>query len=223
MECPSCDSKFDRIAQHWAFNEDHRPQLSFENKQRLRGLFMGDGSVEKGSGNSNRKNAALLVHNTNRNFLEEVKNKVGLPATITQTRTAKESYESFGFNHDVSEEGFNPLYRLSFVSHPFFNELFGWYSNNGKVFPSELNLSPALLGAWYACDGSYEDRKNRQPRLRIAATNEMGRDTLQRLFQKNNYELKWNAHSIYFSVEDSQKLWCWMERYKSFEYKYPDR
>ena len=220
MICDECGNEYQRISQHWAWNEDHRPEINELNKERFIGLLMGDGCIESGAGNGNRKNAAMLVHNINKEFLEEIGDLISLPYNISKGKTAEQSFENFGFDHNVNKDNFHAVYRLSFVSHPYFNELKEWYSSGRKRFPKDLSLTPQSLGCWYVCDGSIERRDGRQPRMRIASVNEQGEQTVLDLFKELDVSPKWNGHSIYFSVEDSKKLWNWMERYKSFERKY---
>ena len=220
MICEECNEEYERIAQHWAWNEEHRPEIIEVDKQRLIGLLMGDGCIENGAGNGNRKNAAMLVHNTNEKFLQEISDLISLPSNISKTKTAEESFENFGFSHKVERENFNDVYRLSFISHPYFNQLNNWYSSGRKRFPKNISLTPECLGCWYVCDGSIERREGRQPRMRISTVNEEGEDFVLNLFKELDVEPKWNGHSVYFSVEDSKQMWNWMERYKSFQSKY---
>jgi hypothetical protein len=162
----------------------------------------------------------MVVHNTNEGFLQEIGELISLPHKIKKVKTAEESFESFGFNHSVNKENFNDLYRLSFVSHPYFNKLMEWYSTGQKRFPKKLTITPESLGCWYVCDGTIEQNGGRQPRIRISTVNESGEQLVLNLFKPVNVKAKWNGNAIYFSVKDSKKLWEWMERYKSFERKY---
>jgi len=187
------------------------------------GLLMGDGCIESGAGNDARKNAAMVIHNINEDFLQEIGKLIPLPYNINKVKTAEESFENFGLDNNVEKENFNDVYRLSFVSHPYFNELEEWYLSGRKRFPKDLTLRPELLGCWYVCDGSIEQRDDRQSRMRIASVNEEGEQSVIDLFKPLDVEPKWNTHSIYFSVEDSKKMWNWMERYKSFERKYDSK
>jgi len=223
MICGECGNEYQRISQHWAWNEDHRPEIDEVDKERLIGLLMGDGCIESGAGNGNRKNAAMLVHNTNKEFLQEISELIKLPSNINKTKTGQEAFENFGLSQEVNVENFNDIYRLSFVSHPYFNELKEWYSSGRKRFPEDLSLTPESLGCWYVCDGSIERQEGRQPRMRIASVNEQGEQAVLDLFEILDVNPKWNGHSIYFSVEDSKKMWNWMERYKSFERKYSSK
>jgi len=223
MICEECGKEYERIAQHWAYSEDHRPEVSEVDRERLIGLLMGDGCIEYGAGNNNLKNAAMQVHSVNRDFLEEVGELISLPYTLSKVKTAEESFDNFGFDNGAKKENFNDVYRLSFVSHPYFNELKEWYSSGRKRFPEDLSITPQSLGCWYVCDGSIERRDGRQSRIRIASVTEQGEQSILDLFKPLYVEPKWNGHSIYFSVEDSKKLWNWMERYKSFERKYSSK
>jgi hypothetical protein len=134
MICSHCGQEYERIAQHWAWNEEHRPELSQKEKDMLKGLLMGDATIDRGSGTSTRKNFGLVVANTNREFLEEIKETLSIPSTITKSRTKQESYENFGLDHDVSKDGFSEFYRLQIASHPYFNQLDNWYETGEKGF-----------------------------------------------------------------------------------------
>jgi hypothetical protein len=72
------------------------------------------------------------------------------------------------------------------------------------------------------CDGGVEKRdESRQPRMRISAYNESGNQHLLDMFDTFGVEPKWNNGTIYFSVEDSKKLWKEMKSLKSFRDKFP--
>lgn len=129
--CQECGKEVSRLGIHW-YNQDHYPDLSQYERDLLRGLLLGDGSVSK---------RCIRVTNTNYEFLKWVGEELGILSS-----SVKEYSDRWMFNSR---------------SHPFFGELRGWYSSGSKRFPEDLELSPIMVKMWYCGDGNLGSRGNR--------------------------------------------------------------
>lgn len=206
MEC-SCGSEYERIAQHWAFNPSHRPELSQRQYELCSGMLLGDGCIV-----NDAQEAALVVEMKNREFIDWLDEELG--------------WLSNGYTEKKDE-----LARLRTLAHPELTELRGWYWAGEKVFPQQLELTSTMFEMWYVSDGTLERRDGRKPRMRLSTTQMQEHVDSILSTVPFNLEYTWNVSeglwgtsaAVVFSTETTWRLQRNMnERPKGFAHKYMD-
>jgi len=221
--CPDCGERYKRLGGHWKYNPTHRPELSNTQHKIVTGLLMGDGHIKEDSSTS-----YLQVNMTNRRYLEMLNTQFGCLSTnnihlaVSAKKVAEQTRES-EFSNSATEDSCKDVYNWRTRNHPIFNEYRQWYSSGKKVFPSDIELSPTVLKHWYCSDGNINTSENRGT-LRIGVQSQK-KERIEELFSSRNLpEPSWDRGSIWFTVDDSEKMYKYMgDAPDGFEYKWPKR
>lgn len=229
--CPECDNEYTNLGMHWSHNPSHRISFTDNQKEIIKGLLMGDGHLNRGG-----KNPYINVNTIAKDYLEYLDGIFGVFSTgVRLFRTAEENAEVVE-DYDLIEgdtvDGYNDIYWLKTRSHPELKEYTSWYTDEGKLFPDDVELTPTSLKHWYCGDGNIDTYPNK-PLFQISSSNESENDEkLLNIF--NNSGLPEpnlvkqtrdgvTTTSIRFTSDESQKLWEYMgEPLPDFEYKWPE-
>jgi len=213
VECPNCNKKYDRVGHHWSMSSTcDEPELTDRQREILTGLIMGDASVAR----PDERKPYIQFMMVSRDFVGWVSEELGVFATSIS------EVEGTGFS-----EG-NTYYQLRTRRADVFSEYTEWYGDDGKVFPSDIQLTPLTLKVWYCCDGdmSVDNRWNTKEYARISAHNEVDRkEKINGYFDSLSFEPNWNDGGRFtFGRDGSKKFWRYIgEPLPGFEYKWPDR
>ena len=233
--CPTCGEEYERLGQHWAWNEDHRPELTTYQKDIITGLMMSDGTLDRSG-----KNPYLQVQMITKEYLKWFNSVFGVLSTgVRLTDTAKDSAKKArdsGFQSDAKAENYHDQWTLKTRSTPVLWE-WDWYTGNDgkKVWPEDITLTPTVLTHLYAGDGSWRNDSGNNY-IQIGASNERGNEDKIDSYFKNaglptpnrydEYQYKdgsWMM-SIAFNTEESKELFEYMDPAPpGFEYKFPEQ
>jgi hypothetical protein len=169
FECPKCGDTFNHLGTHWRYNETHRPEITETQSEVITGLMMGDGSLDR-----NRKNPILTVEMINKEYLQYLDNLFGSLSTGVRLKAKAEKVaersKHSGFASSGCADNYSTKYRLRTRVHPDLSR-WDWYTDSGKVWPNNIDLTPTVLKHWYAGDGSLNNNGSRFY-LEIHCTNE---------------------------------------------------
>lgn len=223
--CNSCEEQYKRLAQHWALSDCEPQKFTDEQKEILTGLVMGDATV------ANRgKNPYIQVIMTNKKYLEQLSKKFKhLSSDVNLSQTASESANSdlkTGFNEKASAKNYKDVYSWRTITHEQ-NKVFSeWYSDEGKQFPHDIELSSTTLKHWYVCDGGLVGHK--KDTIGISVVNESNsKSKIDDLFRRkdlptpSHYNESENRCKAVWTKQDSKKLFNYMgEPVTGFAYKF---
>lgn len=135
MECPECEREYERLGQHFAYAESHRPSLSDYQQDVLSFLSLIGGYVRNDS-----ENPRLEIYSTNLEYIEAVDEALGWlsngPRVYQDAEQAVERYQE-RFNCETEPTNWNRIWALSTISHPEISEY---------VLPTDMaSLSPRVL------------------------------------------------------------------------------
>jgi len=180
--CPTCNNEFAGIGSHWQQSNCPYPELTPHQKQAVTGILMGDGTINRQSNAKPR----FRVDNTNRKYLDHV-NQILNPYSngvnlVKESHEVAEHFQSSGFGEDVSEEDCSDVYAVWTTTSPEFDQFGQWYSESGKVFPDEINLTSTVLKHWFVCDG-YCNKRGDSYYIGIQMANEReNKEKIEQLF-----------------------------------------
>jgi len=232
-ECETCGNKYQKIGRHWHNNKRHAPSLTDKQKDIITGVVMSDGHVFK-----NGKNARLEVNNTNKEYLEYLKEVFGVMASdISVKRTAKESvaeHKKRNFAKNPKEENYKDIYHWRTTTHYKLNKWHKWYKSGKKVWPDDIKLTPVVLKHWYVGDGHYDTAASHN-RIKLSMGNEVeNTEKVTNYFKSkglpapSNYNISKRKNTegkscvAVFTKSSSKKLFKYMgESVNGFEYKWP--
>lgn len=232
--CPECGEVYKRIAQHWAYNESHRPELTERQLDIATGVLMGDGCIKVDSRKGHYAN--FQIEMITKPYLEWLSDIFGvLSRGVRLKRTAEQHVErniAREFDENASLDTYNDSYCLETTTHPRFSELRNWYEDGEKTFPYNIELNPTVLKHWYVCDGSLHQGRD----IKIAMSNERGNgEKIERYFSEQSLPTpRWEEHGrkggsgginyrARWTKEESLELFEYMgEPLPGFEYKWPD-
>ncbi|MFC3477654.1 hypothetical protein [Halobacterium litoreum] len=116
-KCPTCGEEYERIAQHYAFNEDHRPDLSDDQLDTVRFLLLDGATVE-----TEGAHHSITHYSTDVEFLKAAAARLGdLVTSLRLEATAAEQAEHLAAKYpdmDVTAEQCADLYALRTMPHP---------------------------------------------------------------------------------------------------------
>jgi len=154
--CPDCNLPYKNPSTHFTTSHCERPEISRVQKEMLKGLVMGDGSI-----NHRTRNWAIRWVSINEEFMDWFDWRMG--DIGIEVRECKESFEekresfkkSFDWDEDyINTLNFHKTYRWSSITHPSIKKFFNkWIKNSEKVFPNNFEISPISTCIWYCGDG----------------------------------------------------------------------
>lgn len=234
-KCEQCGDNYERITMHWSYSPDcSYPPLSKHQIEVATGLLMGDGWINRGG-----KNPFLSAEMVSPDYLKYIDSIFGVFGNgLKLRRTAEESAQHMrecGLNEDAKSENYSNTYQWNSSTHPELKELSGWYSDDGKVWPENIEMTPTVLKHWYCCDGHWETYGTSN-RISFGMSNESGnKEKINKIFSSvglpspNNYveyERENNEETMEarFTVSQSEDLWEYMgSSLPDFEYKWPEK
>jgi len=208
-QCNDCCNEYERIAQHWALSSCDYPEMSDYQHELVTGLLMSDGCV---SSNENSK-ARLRVVSTDREFLEWIDSQ--FPQIGSGIGKKRQNNSDL-----VSEYDLKDVYTWHSKRHPVFEQYEQWYESGEKVWPDDIDLTPATLAMLHAGDGHFVE-EGRLGSIQIAMANEHGNEEkIEEMFERAGFEVmswyrseredgSWN-HAAVFSVDDTEKMFEYM-------------
>lgn len=145
--CPECGEEYERIAQHYAWNEEHRPDLSGDQLDMVRFLLLDGASVDtEGSHN------AIRYYSTELEYLKSVASRLGsVTSSIRLHETAAEQAERLRGQYpdmNIEERSLNDVYQLRTIPHPRLDA----YEDGTDV----TKLAPKALHWFIKAHGSYQ-------------------------------------------------------------------
>lgn len=223
VKCPDCDGEYQRLSQHVALGNCEYKEPSDYKKKLLTGMLMGDGCVSM----RNHERPVFIIEMINKTFLKWFSKKMGwLFYDVKKSKTAEQSYKNTEGTTDwnINKEKFSDTYRIQSMRHPWFKQLADWYGEDGKRYPADLELTPAMAKMWYVGDGTLRRKygKNKNPSISISCRNEADRSKfLISLFDQHGFSPSFNESSIVMGVDDTRKFLEWIgEPVDGFEYKW---
>lgn len=184
---------------------------------------MGDGSLAS----HDSENPYMRWSNVNRNFMEFVYGKLKpITTSLKVKKTARESYRYNEKRDDrdwpVHPEKYNDIYIIRTRRLPYFRRFKNWYTEDGKRFPDDLELTPVIAKYWYVCDGTVNWMRNYSAKIQFTSRNESGREEfVTELFERAGFTIQKNRHMYYLSVDESESMLEWMgSPPPGFEYKW---
>jgi len=214
--CPNCSGTYDSIGRHWTRSKDcEHPPLSQRQKDVSIGLLMGDGTLYR-----RFKNAKLACKMTNKEYLEQLENIFGCFSVQSKLDERGEDRSPDGNGVVSDNPTYQNVYRWFSRAHPWFNTLRSWYTDSGKVWPRDIELTPTVLKHWYVGDGGLKD----DGIIRISTVNECeNREKIAQYFTNANLpQPQWPEKTRFsFSVDESKELFNYMGKpLRGFEYKW---
>lgn len=219
--CPTCNKEYKRLGSHWRYNPKHRPLLTNKQKDIIKGLLMGDGSLDI-------ENLSVKVECISKNYLKYLKNIFhSLSCDVSLKRTAEESAKRVrdnGFRPKANKENYSDMYLWYTRKIPELEQFVSWYTDVGKVWPEDIELTPTVLKHWYCGDG----HKDGRGRISIYTSNEYDNgEKLKKYFKDVDlptprvYESDRGDMSLNFNRNQSKILLEYMGNpLPDFEYKW---
>jgi len=127
-KCTECGELFQNLGQHWRFKKSHKPEFSDYQMEILKGILMGDGSMERKGGNHNPK---FICSMSSKEYLKYVDDELGiLSLGVTEGKTPEESAKSAlkgGFSDNPDAKDYKQMYWLKTTAHKQLTQLADWY------------------------------------------------------------------------------------------------
>jgi hypothetical protein len=211
-KCENCSYKGEYLGRHIAKSRNcEYPKLSEKEHSILTGLLMGDGSV-----NRDGKTPYFRCKMINKRYLVFLDNLFGKKSNGIY-KTKKESKNQ------------NSAFEWRSMSLPDLECFCEWYTNDGKVWPKNIQLNPDILKNWYVSDGTWTN-SGTSNHISISAVKEKGNERkINKYFnsvglpEPYNYVYGEHRFRLVWSVEQSKKLWGYMGKpLPGFEYKWPE-
>lgn len=222
-KCPECGNVYDRIGQHWAFNESHRPDLTDYQKKVVRGLLLGDGCVSTEGGAAN---SVFIVEMANEAFISWVDDVFGcLSRGYKMSKTAKESHDGWQqsqmFTDRPPVENFSDLYRTELRPHPYYTDLRSWYSTGRKKYELDT-ITGEEMRMWYVSDGTLDTRSsNRTPFVSITNTVQINDSGFCALFDETPFDVTFSNDKVRIPPRHTEIFFDYIgDPAPGFEYKW---
>lgn len=150
IECPSCNSEYSQIGNHWNRSDCERPCFTDHQMEIMRGLLLGDADIHCTGGS-----CAFRIRMKNKEFLEWLHKKLqplsrGVDLDQSGESKKKKAIENGLVGVSESSE-FSDFYKLRTVSSDEAKQMRKWYSSGSKRYPEEI--SREMFKYWYICDG----------------------------------------------------------------------
>lgn len=226
VECPGCGDGYLQLGNHW--NQSSicsHPPFSQEQKELLKGLTMGDGSINVS--NWDGGDSSMKVSSINRRWLEWLDAKFGaFSAGIRLEETGEDigrrARQYSTFDDSGGEWEYNDIYSLSLRTHPFLTAMRKrWYPGDSIRYPEDLHLTPTSATAWYCSDGGLSWTNN-GVFVVFGTHNEANRpEFLCRLLQDHGFTTSYSEPLVRVSSTQAADVLEWMGTAPAgFEYKW---
>jgi len=224
--CPECGKTFDEVVLHWTMSStcDH-PPFDQRQKELLKGLVMGDGSMRY---RSKGRNARMRVSSTNETWLRWLRSQFGAFGAEVVLAESGDEVGARARNHPKFDDSggeweYSDIYSFDVRAHPYLTRMRErWYSDGQIRYPDDLTLTPVAAKAWYCSDGglSWSDREHAH--AAFGTHNEADRPQyLCNLFREHGFDPAWSEPLIRFTTAETVKLLDWMGVAPAgFEYKW---
>jgi len=224
--CHECGNEYKSLAGHWAKSDCSYPRISEHQQEVCTGLMMGDGTICRGN-----HRPYISVSMVTKDYLQYLSDEVfpkisnGVRLRATAKELAKVSRES-GFHEDAKEENYSDQYQWYSMSHPDLRRYEEWYSTGEKVFPEDINLTPAVLKQWFCGDGNL--KRGKTPRIAMYNERE-NRKKIESMFHEMGLtDFCWVESNkslvIQFNREDAERFFEYIGKpLPGFEYRWPER
>jgi hypothetical protein len=163
--CAQCGTEYQSLSQHWSRSQscEHR-SLSDHQREIVRGLLLGDGSLEANDLAYLRCASKRLEH------LQWVSDELGWLAR--------------GVTYDSSD-----TYRLRTMSHPNLGRYWTWMEAPSTGY----SLTPTAARVWYACDGTLSfGGSSDVPQVVFSATADPKRAAIRQLLAQRGFQpMEW--------------------------------
>lgn len=224
VACPECGENYENLGQHWWGSPDHRPELTRKQRDIVTGLMMGDASLNRLSG----QNPRIILGMITPAYLQHLDSIFGtLSCGVSLKHTAAESaaqQRRSGGDKNADEKDYSDVYQWVTRNNPELSD-WDWYTEEkGKVFPSDIVLTPTVLKHWFVGDGNRRNQ-NVHSSMRISSKNEISNtDKIDEMFSRASLpKPTYSCTDITFTVPQSRKLWEYMgSPPPGFEYKWPE-
>lgn len=174
--CPECNVPYKNPSMHFTQSECKRPGLSDIQIEMLKGLAMGDGSID-----FRPKNWAIRWGSINKEFMEWFNwrmEDIGVEVRDTEKNIeeAKGGFDSFYSEEYINKMNYHKFYVWSTITHPKINKIFeNWVVDGVKRFPEKMKLNPINLCIWYCGDGGLNWSNDKCHSTSITTINESER------------------------------------------------
>ena len=117
-ECPTCGGEYQRLGQHFAFNQEHRPSLSEYQREVVELLVLWGVHIREDSAESR-----LEVYSTNESTIRVVADALGWLANEPRIhergeKIARRAAERNGAGEKFPVQNYNDVWAVSTVPHP---------------------------------------------------------------------------------------------------------
>ncbi len=220
--CKSCGNEYTKIGVHWSGSDCEYPSLTREQEEIITGLVLGDGSVVPGG-----KNPKLQVGMITKEYLEYLDNKFPeYSLGVKVLKTSEKSHEQLYERGMVGEENnCSTVYMWDTRNSPLFERWRSWYTDSGKQFPRNLDLSPNILRTWFVCDGDSRDNV-----VRLTADSQYANSKYVKSYfdgisvSPSRIDKDKNRFRIIFNKKQRDKFYNYIGNSPpGFEYKWPDQ
>lgn len=225
--CHICGDKYTRLGSHWYQSSCKYPELSDKQEQIITGLLMGDGCLER------KGNPYLLVQCAKAEYLEHLDDVFGNISSgeprlhITGDKLKEKNGEWLGASKSTE---YQDQYRWQTRGLPDLDEFSSWYTDNGKVYPEKIELTPITLKHWYCGDGNYNNNGTNNY-ISIGVSNEANeKKKIEKMFKRkglpkpNRWSEYGNKVEIVWNVDESKRLMDYMNgSISGYEYKWMDK
>jgi hypothetical protein len=224
--CNQCEDEFIELVQHWRqSSECERPPFDQRQRELLKGLTMGDGSISSSACNGE---ASMSVYSTNECWLRWLRAQFGRLATTVRLSQNGETVgenarENPGFDSSGGEWVYSNMYHVGIRSHPHLTQMRErWYPDGSIHYPEGLTLTPVAAAAWYCSDGGLSWTGNGQAYAAFGTHNEADRsEFLCELFREHGFDPNWSRPLLRFGSDETAELLSWMSPAPAgFEYKW---
>lgn len=218
--CHRCGNKYDRLSLHWGMSDCSFPKITDTQREIITGLIMSDAHISKPS-----RNGLIDISSTNEKFIHHIDNILGVISCGVNegpdSKRQKENYTRTNSGGELYE--FNDVYRLHTHTHPEFGVMRDrWYTEDGKKYPEDLELTPTSARYWYAGDGGIQKRESGNHRVQITCSNESDRsEFLLSIFDTTPVSPNFSSDRLYTSHNEGLKFLEWIgDSIPGYEYKW---
>ncbi|AGM11380.1 homing endonuclease with LAGLIDADG motif [Halogranum tailed virus 1] len=220
--CQDCGAPKKNLGNHWALSSCNYPELTQEQVEVTIGLLLGDGSLIL-QDNRNPHIQCGMVTKEYLQYLDDIFENLSTGVKFQQSATdsARNAMDS-GLVDNAEPENYSDVYYWKSRANPNFEQFSDWYTERGKVFPEDIELTPTVLKHWYVGDGNYNKSSKV---IKIACSNEYENwDKLTNYFKNAGLPLPkdYKQEAICFDKSGSDELLEYMgEPLPGFEHKFP--